>query len=1112
MPHSASQPRGGRGASSAPEPCWHWLQGCCRNGDSCPHPHDPAQLNTWRTRLCRHWEQPGGCRRGERCKFAHGTEQLRGTAGPDDAERPPPRPSDEETQVVVDRMKGHNYAQGPWLGIGLNSYQRMKVHEAAKELGLHHDSQGEGLQRAIVVWQGGQQLQPAAQQGQGAEGQTPAPASAPAPAAAAEKGELRWPPRRTLFVGGLHVQTRGDDMLRHFGEQAARAEAFIDPKWGWAKSVGFVCFATQQAAEVALANFQGSRLHGRSLSLEWHDHSLQKQGRSMSAPAPLVQKKKMCKWWKLGSGCPAKGMSCRFAHGEDDLTLTHPRELRIARKTKLCDEWTHNGSCRYGQECRHAHGDAELRGRHPLAEAPPAGTACRAWQELGACRFGETCEYAHIGPARQSVRFRASAPPPQPGPAPAPAPVLGNAAVCRKLWGHAQSAGAAGAWPDAERLLPALLAAGGRGAVLLLIRTVSGATCQQEVADTVLEERCRPPAVGWSLALPTPASFLDSANSGKACFVALACEGEAKQQRGRSVGTGKSWKCFGGGARLRRVAPGQELPPELGSKHRAAAAAVEDLCVKERVRCIAFVTSSTRGTVTVFRPHSTVSGDEKRLSVWEYKIAEGARTPPGNAAAPEAGSSSAAQEPPPADSSYLGAIYGSYLGAIYRRPAPRSYPAELYSTPPQAPRGYPYGLYASSPPGQDAEPAPVGPSPQCSWRERVVADVQLSVPCSNAAKAALREVLRRHLPWKLLAVPLSSFLIIQGRDSLRGKIGEGHPAACPDLSGENLLSIFHKDCSSHDGAVIVRMGGNVAKVERCGCYVEQVADEVVMPEGLPSQLGESSRVRAAVRLARSCDACAVITDRKTRAALVAVGDALYSLPAAAPEAGPSAWFECLPKGLQDACEAYVQPRQPLLYSRTEPEPRRNVNICAAYCFGRSLPVRQEEGRWHCVMWCRDPHDSTQPGLRIVKIIVFGAEGEMPPVDDFAHGTHVCVAHHAIVTAEQRPDCGDEAPTAVLRINAVSDQPPEARRHTLRVVSLSADPIPEVRTVWSTVGDAGTYVWRDSCKEHIREVMRRHRSEPGSLGARAEEGAASGAEGEGPAPPSDGAAPAAAASG
>eukprot|EP01062_Namystynia_karyoxenos_P049427 TRINITY_DN3785_c1_g1_i5.p1 TRINITY_DN3785_c1_g1~~TRINITY_DN3785_c1_g1_i5.p1 ORF type:complete len:610 (+),score=89.13 TRINITY_DN3785_c1_g1_i5:90-1832(+) len=497
MPHSASQPRGGRGASSAPEPCWHWLQGCCRNGDSCPHPHDPAQLNTWRTRLCRHWEQPGGCRRGERCKFAHGTEQLRGTAGPDDAERPPPRPSDEETQVVVDRMKGHNYAQGPWLGIGLP---------------------------------------------------------------------------------------------------------------------------------------QGSRLHGRSLSLEWHDHSLQKQGRSMSAPAPLVQKKKMCKWWKLGSGCPAKGMSCRFAHGEDDLTLTHPRELRIARKTKLCDEWTHNGSCRYGQECRHAHGDAELRGRHPLAEAPPAGTACRAWQELGACRFGETCEYAHIGPARQSVRFRASAPPPQPGPAPAPAPVLGNAAVCRKLWGHAQSAGAAGAWPDAERLLPALLAAGGRGAVLLLIRTVSGATCQQEVADTVLEERCRPPAVGWSLALPTPASFLDSANSGKACFVALACEGEAKQQRGRSVGTGKSWKCFGGGARLRRVAPGQELPPELGSKHRAAAAAVEDLCVKERVRCIAFVTSSTRGTVTVFRPHSTVSGDEKRLSVWEYKIAEGARTPPGASA------------------------------------------------------------------------------------------------------------------------------------------------------------------------------------------------------------------------------------------------------------------------------------------------------------------------------------------------------------------------------------------------------------------------------------------------------------------------------------------------
>eukprot|EP00301_Raphidiophrys_heterophryoidea_P026472 c9152_g1_i2.p1 GENE.c9152_g1_i2~~c9152_g1_i2.p1 ORF type:complete len:403 (-),score=77.12 c9152_g1_i2:981-2189(-) len=49
----------------------------CKKGDSCPFAHGPAELRTYKTAMCKAWEERGFCVHGDACTYAHGEHELR---------------------------------------------------------------------------------------------------------------------------------------------------------------------------------------------------------------------------------------------------------------------------------------------------------------------------------------------------------------------------------------------------------------------------------------------------------------------------------------------------------------------------------------------------------------------------------------------------------------------------------------------------------------------------------------------------------------------------------------------------------------------------------------------------------------------------------------------------------------------------------------------------------------------------------------------------------------------------------------------------------------------------------------------------------------------------
>jgi len=90
-------------------------------------------------------------------------------------------------------------------------------------------------------------------------------------------------------------------------------------------------------------------------------------------------------------------------------------------KTELCEKFTSNGLCPYGEKCQFAHGEEELRPRLPLSATAavnieeessrspspsPLQSArtdpsryktelCRSFNKTGYCRYGLKCQFAH---------------------------------------------------------------------------------------------------------------------------------------------------------------------------------------------------------------------------------------------------------------------------------------------------------------------------------------------------------------------------------------------------------------------------------------------------------------------------------------------------------------------------------------------------------------------------------------------------------------------------------------------------------------------------------------------------------------------------------------------
>jgi len=104
-----------------------------------------------------------------------------------------------------------------------------------------------------------------------------------------------------------------------------------------------------------------------------------------SSPVPQQQSKrfiktKICMDWERSGGttCP-RGISCTFAHGQDDVGKAIPQELHnrvqnqagVRSKIKLCTNWV-NGNCPRGNVCSFAHGEHELGTPQPAGDGQSA--------------------------------------------------------------------------------------------------------------------------------------------------------------------------------------------------------------------------------------------------------------------------------------------------------------------------------------------------------------------------------------------------------------------------------------------------------------------------------------------------------------------------------------------------------------------------------------------------------------------------------------------------------------------------------------------------------------------------------------------------------------------
>eukprot|EP00798_Chlamydomonas_sp_ICE-L_P004354 gene4354-14474_t len=148
----------------------------------------------------------------------------------------------------------------------------------------------------------------------------------------------------------------------------------------------------------------------------------------------LLYKTKMCMKWQEGS-C-SYGETCKYAHGDHELRVLGPNGqvmggvpgmgmpsmpggppdkrvlINALKKTRLCQDFTQTGTCRYAEKCTFAHGQHEMREAPDLRNGiPPSAYVsagqpipkqalkktklCNKFVEAGVCSYGDRCSFAH---------------------------------------------------------------------------------------------------------------------------------------------------------------------------------------------------------------------------------------------------------------------------------------------------------------------------------------------------------------------------------------------------------------------------------------------------------------------------------------------------------------------------------------------------------------------------------------------------------------------------------------------------------------------------------------------------------------------------------------------
>jgi len=264
-----------------------------------------------------------------------------------------------------------------------------------------------------------------------------------------------------VWVGGLPDGVDDETFASLFSNYGTIVTSkCVADKW-----YGFITFSTAEEAANVVATLDGAEFGGRTLKVKFHEKGAGKggdfakggKGDMMSLMGSMMAnvagsmgsgiggggkgdygqvkggwkgdygpyaggdkgcgakgglfKTKMCNYFSQFGTC-TNGDSCRFAHGDDELSAAGPGAAMgkgsgfdgLPRgnltKTKMCKFWEQQGACTNGETCQFAHGAHELvAGGAPSPTGGKGGgfkaKMCTFFEQSGMCKNGDNCTYAH---------------------------------------------------------------------------------------------------------------------------------------------------------------------------------------------------------------------------------------------------------------------------------------------------------------------------------------------------------------------------------------------------------------------------------------------------------------------------------------------------------------------------------------------------------------------------------------------------------------------------------------------------------------------------------------------------------------------------------------------